>query len=58
MAAFVNAICSGGTAPIALDDAINTTATTFAISESLLTERPIYVADVLSRPAGEEATDG
>ncbi len=58
MAAFVNAIRSGGNAPIEIDDAINTTATTFAISKSLLTERPIYVADVLSRPAGEEATDG
>lgn len=58
MAAFVSAIRTGDSPPIAIDDAINTSATTFAISESLLTERPIYVADVSARPKSEEATDG
>lgn len=55
MAAFVQAICTGGALPVGVDCLFDTTLATLAVDESLRRSAPVPIAEFWAAPAREEA---
>jgi len=55
MAAFVQAICTGGALPVGVDCLFDTTLATLAVDESLRRGAPVPIAEFWAAPAQEEA---